>query len=723
MIIDSLGQEAKTNLKTERASFSVAADKAKKFLHIAVRNLYSNPVLASVVEVSQNAHDEHVRRGIEKKPFVVTIPTSWQPNFSVRDFGGGIPHDYMLNGYTQALESTKDADAEMSGGWGLGRLALLSLASTYNVITYIDGVERNYSIFESENGIEIIMTHQRETKEVNGTLVSAPIPPDKVSQFRECCNRAFRYYKIKPTIKGDSNFKIEEPVYSLKGDDWAIEGNGNETSVVCGIYHYNIDSNNIPNLTKTQAALLGDVGLVMFFGASELSPMANRQGLYYNDKTVDAIKKKLDKIESESVKKIQETFNACKSMLEAKKVWAKMFASSDSNYKVDSIFKNSSKITWNDMPVEDNRIDNIDKFGRDTATSSYPNGQINNLFCRLVWGRTGENAKHYHNERNITISVNTTLFINDLPGHHGHIRRVKSFVNESRARNVQADAYVLSFPNDTLKQEFFNKTGLCDKDFINISTVIPTANSRNETASLRAKTKIFKWDGKFCRRTIEFSKHWEISDIDLEEDEEGVYIAIDRYVPLSKHCHRSLMNMHSIVEYLRKQKHIGDDFVLYGVRSNSEEYNKIKAMPDWIDFDALVEEFVKSYKIPANEIQTISDGEEYSSHSYYTYFSDVIRYGHINEASDCHSLKNPHLKKYLENVLNLKKAYEENSKKDLKDKHSMFISLGGVFAKSTKPTHTIEGLKSELTKNVPIIKYLNKVSTIDQLIEVDAFLK
>jgi hypothetical protein len=723
MIIDSLGQEAKTNLKTERASFSVAADKAKKFLHIAVRNLYSNPVLASVVEVSQNAHDEHVRRGIEKKPFVVTIPTSWQPNFSVRDFGGGIPHDYMLNGYTQALESTKDSDAEMSGGWGLGRLALLSLASTYNVTTYIDGVERNYSIFESENGIEIIMTHQRETKEVNGTLVSAPIPPDKVSQFRECCNRAFRYYKVKPTFKGDSNFKVDEPIYSLKGDDWAIEGVGHKTSVVCGIYHYYIDSNNVPNLTKTQAALLGNVGLVMFFGASELSPMANRQGLYYNDKTVEAIKKKLDKIETESVKKIQETFNACKTMIEAKKVWAKMFASSDSNYKVDSIFKNSSKIVWNGISIENNRIEDIDKFGRDVATSSYPNGQINNLFCRLVWGRVSENAKHYHNERSIVISLNTTLFLNDLPGHHGHIRRVKSFVNESRARNIQADAYVLSFPNEELKKEFYKKTGLSDADFINISTVIPTVNSRNETASLRAKTKIFKWNGGYSRRIINYSQHWEVSDIDLEEDEEGVYIAIDRYVPISKHCNRSLEDMHSIVEYLRKQKHIGDDFVLYGVRSNSEEYNKIKAMSDWISFDTLIEEFVKSYKIPADEIQMISDSEEYNKGSYYSYFGGIVRYWSPNQIHNFDSLKNPHLKKYLKEFFNLKKAYEENAKNNFKDKHRMFISLGGVVAQNAKPTYTLDALKSELVKNVPILKYVNGVSSLQELMEVDDFLK
>lgn len=721
MIIDSLGQEAKTNLKTERASFSVAADKAKKFLHIAVRNLYSNPVLASIVEVSQNAHDEHVRRGIKDTPFVVTIPTYWNPTFSVRDFGGGIPSEYMLDGYTKALESTKDADAEMSGGWGLGRLALLSLASTYNVTTYIDGTERNYSIFESENGIEIIMTHERETSEKNGTLVSAPIPPDKASQFRDCCNRAFRYYDVKPIIKGDSNFQILAPTYLLKGNGWAIEGSG-KTSAVCGIYHYEIDGKNVPDLSSTQNDLLGDVGLVMFFGASELSPMANRQGLYYNDKTVLAIKKKLNEIEIDVIREIQKKFDECKSMFEAKLLWAHLFASPNS---VNRVFKRSARISWNGIPIESNIIEGIKKIGaavaledNDKQETASVKGLINCTFFTTEWRRGRPVVKHYPKMENLLILSTNVFFINDLPGGFGAIRRAKSFIRE---KGSKCDAYVLSFSNDDIKQKFFEETHLLESDFVKISTVVPVVCSRDEDAAKRAKTKIFKWDGGVSCRSCNYSKHWLVTDIDLEEDEEGIYVEIDRFRPFSKGMVGSLSAMGERVDILRKLKFIDDDFELYGVRALSKECAAMKAAEGWISLDEFIADCISKYKISDEESQDYADILEYDAGHYGAKFGKLVVWGCLGE-KELDSFSNVNLRAYLKKLLEMKKKKDSFDQSGFKEKHNGFVRLGGTTFISKKPSFSFTSAEKELLKSVPILEFVKDIQDLQEIYKLDVIL-
>jgi len=698
MIIDSLGQEAKTNLKTERASFSVSADKAKKFLHIAVRNLYSNPVLASVVEVSQNAHDEHVRRGIEDKQFVVTIPTSWSPTFSVRDFGGGIPHDFMLNEYTQALESTKDEDSEMSGGWGLGRLALLSLASTYNVTTYIDGTERNYSIFESENGIEIIMTHERPTTEVNGTIVSAPVPPEKVSQFRDACNRAFRYYKVKPKISGDSSYSIAEPTYSLRGETWGIETFHAATSAVCGIYHYPISKENIPNLTSAQSDLLGNVGLVMFFGASELAPMANRQGLYYNDKTVNAIKKKLNEIEIEVVKEIQKKFDECKSYFEALLLWSKMFTTASG---VNHIFKRSSQINWNGIPITTNTVEDIHKYG--LVPNGDPIGNINATSYASEWGRSRRVIKHRHHQKSFAVCEKTTVFINDMTGGRGAISRAKSYIRQTIAEGKEKDVCVLYFSNDTVKQEFFAKTHFTENDFVKISSIIPTKFDRNVTASERAKTKIFKWNGETDYRSSRYTKCWEISDIDLEEDEEGIYVPIERYCPVCKSC-SNLDMMENVINSLIAVGCIHANSEIYGVRLGSNEHNAMKEAEEWKSLDELVEEYIVSYKFPENELQIIADAEEASKIGNFVFGHMIYHYGISDKAVD--SILIPELKDYVSKLKNIVKAKQECERLKLAEKHDVYKRLGGKISTIKKPSFEVSELEHFLKKELPILNII-----------------
>ena len=54
--------------------------------------LYQDKILACIRELSCNAFDAHVDAGKADQPFEVHLPTSFEPWFSVKDFGTGLEH-------------------------------------------------------------------------------------------------------------------------------------------------------------------------------------------------------------------------------------------------------------------------------------------------------------------------------------------------------------------------------------------------------------------------------------------------------------------------------------------------------------------------------------------------------------------------------------------------------------------------------------------------------
>lgn len=706
MIIESLGQEAQTNLKNKSATFSVSTEKAKKFLHIAVRNLYTNPILASVVETSQNAYDEHVRKGIGSKPFEVTLPTTWNPIFSVRDFGGGIPHDYMLDGYTKALESTKDSDAEMSGGWGLGRLALLSLSSTYNVTTYIDGVERNYSVFESENGIEIILTVQKKTTEPNGTLISAPVNYNKAYDFIQACRTAFRFYKVKPIFKGQT-VEIEEVKYNLRGDGWGVTtAEYNTNYAVCGIYNYKLEPSNISGLKQNHINILNRGGLVLFFGASELSPMANRQGIYYNEKTVEAIKKRLDDVEEAYCKEIQKKIDSCTSIFEAKKTWYKMFYSQKDSLDYNMV--RGKEFSWNGYKVKDNTFEDWKKIGASTSVDTFIPIKIERFFAE--YKRSNYVARKEDSFKQIEIKEKTRFFVNDLYP-KGYSRRVNSLVREEPGVN----AYVFTFKDEAQKKIFFKETGLQDCDFENVSKleVIMVNGGADRT---RAKSKVFQWNGGHETRISYMGDNWSHDvEIDFEENDENIYVGIERFQPVGSKI--TPYNFWQALSLLQSGGHIDKNFALYGIRANSKEMEIAKDSDNWIHFDDFIDNFLKTYKIDDEELEQLANEQEYSDNLTNVTLGYLVRWNYLAK-NKIEGFKNKFFKDYLEKIFELKEAEDFITKNKVKEKHSCFVFFGGSIKKST-PKYSLKKLQEELFKACPILKYVN-INDVKNLMDFDS---
>ena len=104
-------------LDGEKAYFTIAAN--GKAFRTLIDGLYSNKIRAVIRELCSNAADSHIDAG-QTKPFKVSIPTSLDPVFRVRDFGTALRHDQVMHLYTTIFQSTKEETNTQTGQLGLG---------------------------------------------------------------------------------------------------------------------------------------------------------------------------------------------------------------------------------------------------------------------------------------------------------------------------------------------------------------------------------------------------------------------------------------------------------------------------------------------------------------------------------------------------------------------------------------------------------------------------
>lgn len=276
-----------------------------KAFNILSSGLYANKIKAIVRELSCNAVDSHVAAGKADVPFEVHIPNSLEPHFSIRDFGTGLSHEQVTQIYTTYFESTKTASNEFIGALGLGSKSPFSYTDNFTVTAIKDGIKGIYSAFINGEGvpsIALMMTEQ--TDDASGVEIKFSVNDRyDFSKFKEEAREVYTYFKLKPTIKGCSDFSIPEREYDTKDvipgvHVLSANGRGYGRSVaIMGNIAYPID---VPN-----AAQLGNVGkllackLEIEFGIGEVDFQASREGLSYIPQTVEAIKRKLEALNAQ----------------------------------------------------------------------------------------------------------------------------------------------------------------------------------------------------------------------------------------------------------------------------------------------------------------------------------------------------------------------------------------------------------------------------------------
>lgn len=327
-----------------QGEFTIKAT-AKSF-NILISNVYSDKVGAMLRELSANALDAHIENKCADKPFNVHTPNGFEPWFSVRDFGVSMSHEFMLTKYTQAFYSSKSESNELIGAMGMGRLVGLAMTDNYVATCYQNGKKRQYQVFKGSNGIpQISFIGESESSEPKGFEIKVSVPSQYHHEFAEKAAKIYRFFNPRPVISG-ARITIEDKEPIISGADWKVFQSGYYTSgltAIMGCYSYPIDNSVIrynQNLTNAGKALL-NTDIQVNFKIGDLDVNAGREGLSYDERTINNIVNKLNSVVEEIKAEITKKFADCKSVYEVHKLYSEL-GNTSIKFLIDNVFGASS---------------------------------------------------------------------------------------------------------------------------------------------------------------------------------------------------------------------------------------------------------------------------------------------------------------------------------------------------------------------------------------------
>lgn len=206
------------NLAGETKTFTIKPN--GKAFRALIDGLYSNKVRSVIRELCSNAVDSHIEAGRADVPFLVTIPTSLDPTFRVRDYGVSLTHDQVMNLYTTLFESSKETTNTQTGMLGLGSKSPFAYTDSFSVVAYLNGEKRVYLAYLETDGVPSI-THvtTQPSPEPDGIEVSFPAKRENVRDFQKEMQFVAMGYDTPPTVEG-MDLKIPKP--RMKGNGWAV---------------------------------------------------------------------------------------------------------------------------------------------------------------------------------------------------------------------------------------------------------------------------------------------------------------------------------------------------------------------------------------------------------------------------------------------------------------------------------------------------------------------
>jgi hypothetical protein len=305
----------------ETSAFTIKAN--GKAFKVLIDGLYSNKILAVIRELWSNAYDSHIAAGTPEVPFECQLPTAWDPQFRVRDFGTSLSHDGVMRLYTTVFESTKDGSNDQVGKLGLGSKSPFAYTDTFTVTAWMNGEKRLYSAYIGEDYVPRISFMGAEpSDEPQGLEISFPCAVSDCGAFAENAHLVARGFDVLPIIQGPE-LMIRQPEMFLTGPGWRLNKNGHRAYAKQGCVVYPIDPHAIPKATDDQRKILA-APLFIEFPVGDLEIAASREGLGYNAPTCANILAAADRIANEVRDAYAARINSCTSYGEALRVYAQI---------------------------------------------------------------------------------------------------------------------------------------------------------------------------------------------------------------------------------------------------------------------------------------------------------------------------------------------------------------------------------------------------------------
>ena len=346
------------------SDFKIAFN-AKAF-RVLSDTLYQDKVGSIVRETATNALDSHVMAGKADTPIEIHLPDSFEPWFSVKDFGVGLSKEAVFEIYTTYFMSTKDQSNDCTGMLGLGSKVSFAYTDQFTVTSVFNGVKYLYSAFINGAGIpNITLMHSEETTEGNGVEINLSVKSEDFRAFRNAVAHQLRFFKVKPIVKNVQDFAFqriyEENSSKIEGEGYLIVPSQQiyraDLVVIQGQIGYPIDSGKIASkLTPDAAKLLNRrIFLMVEMPIGTIGVTASREGIEYDDRTVKNISDRLFEIQQDVQKNIE------KNLTSIKRPWDRLKA-------MNSLYSHFVSAMNINLP---NVSDRYCKFGIDTGNSKY----------------------------------------------------------------------------------------------------------------------------------------------------------------------------------------------------------------------------------------------------------------------------------------------------------------------------------------------------------------
>lgn len=330
-----IDQNLQTNLHTPLQTNQFTIEQNAHMFSMLIGKVYNDLILAPVREWSTNAIDAHILAN-NPDPFVVHLPTSDEPYFSVRDFGPGLPEDDILGLFSSFGSSTKRDSNAYNGAFGIGRMSGLAYATSFTVDSYHSGTHYSYLI-TLQNGIPVnAKLFDSPISEPTGLKLTLSVRTQDINIFHDRAKYLYKYFDLKPLL--NIELDISTPLASQLCDDWYFHDDGYRSYVLMANVRYQIDT------SKINTHSFAHVILKMPTGSVSITP--GRESLSYDDKTIAALQAAYDNVLSTSLSHAQDYINEQTTPYQQLLVFSEMVSSLPSDVARQLVLTNPTVLSY-----------------------------------------------------------------------------------------------------------------------------------------------------------------------------------------------------------------------------------------------------------------------------------------------------------------------------------------------------------------------------------------
>lgn len=351
-----------------------------KFYEIMEGGIYKDKIGAIIRELSANAIDSHIMAGKADVPFDVHLPNSFDPHFSIRDYGVGLTPDEVSGPkgvYTTYFESTKTKSNEQIGAWGLGSKTPFSYVDSFVVTSWKNGLKSVYDMFKDADGERRVVPMVQEVKsdEPTGLLVQFPVKLNDFHMFYDRAVQIMSWFKVLPKLTGH-HVDFKAPKYFIKTEKYGVlENRASEES------NYVL----VENMVYKLAYDYNTRGIVYFAKIGDVEVTTSREELNTSAKTNKFIEQAKNHFNSDIRTQVQSEINKCQLKGLARKQWLyKLKHSSADSWLYKSAMESTDIKGDNDQEIYQYSTYRHRSF-KQTYTSIIPHEQL-----RIVVNDTNE---------------------------------------------------------------------------------------------------------------------------------------------------------------------------------------------------------------------------------------------------------------------------------------------------------------------------------------------